>query len=66
MESSHQGGEIKRKIVGVCMDVCICVYLHICKVMGKVASEAICKQFAEFEKIRNEERGTNRLLEQHQ
>lgn len=55
MESSHQGGEIKRKIVDVCMGVCACVYLHICGAMERVASEPIHKQ---FEKIRNEERGT--------
>lgn len=66
MESSHQGGQIKGKIVGVCMGVCACVYLHICGVMGRVATESICKQFTEFEKIRNEERGTYRLWEQHQ
>lgn len=45
--------------------VCACVYLHIYRVMGRVASELIYKQFTEFEKIRNEKRGTHRLWEQH-
>lgn len=55
MESSHRGGEIKGKIVGVCMGACACVYLHIGGAMERVASESIHKQ---FEKIRNEDRGT--------
>lgn len=66
MDISHQGGDIKGKIVGVCMDVHAYVYLHICGVMGKVVCEPIYTQFIEFEEIRNGERETCRSKKQHQ